>query len=105
MKKYFINISERYFKREKKMARFQNKTNLMEETFNPFNPVDNTDVLRSNLNEIDSKNIRSRFKATQDPIQYVFESFDNTSLKTLAKDFVKEGFDDLISFVTDIIRN
>lgn len=86
------------------MARFQRKTNLMEETFNPFNPVDNSELLKSNLNEIDSRSIRSTFKATQDPIQYVFDSFDNTSLKTLAKDFVKESFDDVISFITKIIN-
>ena len=87
------------------MARFQKRTSLMEETFNPFNPVDNSELLKSNLNEIDSRNIRSRFKATQDPIQYVFESFDNTSLKTLAKDFVKESFSDIVSFVSNIINN
>ena len=87
------------------MTRFQKRANLMEETFNPFKPVDNSEVLKSNLNEIDSRSIRSTFKATQDPIQYVFDSFDNTSLKTLAKDFVKEGFDDMVSFITRIINN
>ncbi len=87
------------------MARFQSRTNLMEETFNPFNPVYNSESLKSNLNEIDSRSIRSRFKATDDPIQYVFDSFDNTSLKTLAKDFVKEGFSDIISFVSNMINN
>ena len=87
------------------MARFQKRANLMEETLNPFKPVDNSEVLKSNLNEIDSRSIRSTFKATQDPIQYVFDSFDNTSLKTLAKDFVKESFNDIVSFVTNIINN
>ncbi|MBR5304092.1 MAG: hypothetical protein IKU37_04625 [Candidatus Gastranaerophilales bacterium] len=87
------------------MTRFQKRANLMEEAFNPFKPVDNSEVLKSNLNEIDSRSIRSTFKATQDPIQYVFDSFDNTSLKTLAKDFVKEGFDDMVSFITRIINN
>lgn len=77
----------------------------MEETFNPFNPKDNSESLRLNLNEIDSRNIRSRFKATDDPIKYVFDSFDNTSLKTLARDFVKESFSDIVSFVTDMINN
>ena len=76
----------------------------MEETFNPFNPIDNSEVLKSNLNEIDSRSIRCRFKATEDPIQYVFESFDNTSLKTLARDFVKEGFSDVVSFITSIVN-
>ncbi len=87
------------------MARFQKRTNLMEETFNPFEVVDNSEKLRSNLNEIDNRNIRCRFKATEDPIQYVFDSFDNTSLKTLAKDFVRESFSDVVSFITNIINN
>ena len=77
----------------------------MEETFNPFEVVDNSEKLRSNLNEIDNRNIRCRFKATEDPIQYVFDSFDNTSLKTLAKDFVRESFSDVVSFITNIINN
>lgn len=87
------------------MARFQKRVNLMEETFNPFKSVDNSEVLKSNLNEIDSRSIRSTFKATQDPIQYVFDSFNNTSLKTLAKDFVKESFEDIVSFVSNIVNN
>ena len=87
------------------MARFQKRVNLMEETYNPFNPVDNSELLKSNLNEIDSKSIRSRFKATDDPIKYVFDSFDNTSLKTLARDFVKEGFSDIVSFITNMVNN
>ena len=86
------------------MARFQKQSNLMEETFNPFNVVDKSDILKSNLEEIDNRNIRSRFKATEDPIKYVFDSFDNTSLKTLASDFVKESFSDMISFITSIVR-
>ncbi len=87
------------------MARFQKRVKLTEETYNPFEVVDNSEILRSNLNEIDNRSIRCRFKATEDPIQYVFDSFDNTSLKTLAKDFVKEGFFDVISFITRIINN
>ena len=86
------------------MARFQRQANLLEEEFNPFVVVDKSDILKSNLAEIDKRNIRSTFKATEDPINYVFESFENTSLKTLAKDFVKEGFSDIISFVSNIMR-
>ena len=87
------------------MARFQKRANLMEETFNPFEVVDNSEQLRSNLNAIDNRSIRCRFKATEDPIQYVFDSFDNTSLKTLAKDFVRESFSDVVSFITNIVNN
>ncbi|MBQ8634717.1 hypothetical protein IJ425_01010 [bacterium] len=87
------------------MAKFQNRTLLMEESFNPFETVDNSEILRTNLDEIDNRNIRCRFKSTEDPIKYVFDSFDNTSLKVLARDFVKEGFSDIVSFVTNIINN
>ena len=86
------------------MAKFQGRTALFEETLNPFEVIDNTEILRSNLNEIDNRDIRCKFKATEDPIKYVFDSFDNTSLKTLAKDFVKEGISDLVSFVTKICK-
>lgn len=87
------------------MAKFQNRRLLEETTFNPFETVDNTAVLRTNLNEIDNRSIRSTFKATEDPISYVFDSFNNTSLKTLAKDFVKESFLDMVSFVTRFVNN
>lgn len=85
------------------MTKFQNRTSLVEE-FNPFEVKDNSEALRLNLNEIDNRDIRTKFKAAEDPIHYVFDSFDNTSLKTLARDFVKEGFSDIISFVTNIIN-
>ena len=86
------------------MTKFQNKTAMMEETFNPFETVDNSKMLRSNLEEIDNRDIRVKFKATEDPIHYVFDSFDNTPLKVLAQDFVKESFCDIISFVTNICK-
>jgi len=87
------------------MLKRQNRTLFKEESFNPFETVDNSQTLRTNLNAIDNRDIRCKFKATEDPIQYVFDSFDNTSLKTLAKDFVREGFSDMVSFVTRIINN
>ena len=85
------------------MAKLQNRKSLVEE-FNPFELKDNSEALRLNLNEIDSRDIRVKFKAAEDPIHYVFDSFDNPSLKTLARDFVKEGFSDIVSFVTNIIN-
>ena len=87
------------------MAKFQNRSLLMQESFNPFEVVDNSEVLRANLNEIDNRNIRCKFKATEDPIRYVFDCFDNTSLKTLARDFVKESFSDMVSFISNIVNN
>ena len=86
------------------MAKFQGRAALFEETLNPFEVIDNTETLRSNLEDIDNRDIRCKFKATEDPIQYVFDSFNNTPLKTLAKDFVREGISDLVSFVTRICK-
>ncbi|MBR3604692.1 MAG: hypothetical protein IKL52_01535 [Candidatus Gastranaerophilales bacterium] len=86
------------------MAQFSSRTTFFEEQLNPFEAVDNTETLRNSLNEIDNRDIRCKFKATEDPIQYVFESFTNTPLKTLAKDFVKEGITDLVSFVAKICK-
>lgn len=87
------------------MVKRQNRTLLTQESYNPFEVVDNSQALKANLNAIDDRDIRCKFKATEDPIQYVFDSFDNTSLKTLAKDFVREGLSDMVSFITRIVNN
>jgi len=85
------------------MTRFAN-LNSLEETFNPFEVVNNQEELMENLNEIDNKNIRTKFKNAQDPINLAFQAIENTSLKTLARDFVKESFCDIVSFVTEICK-
>ena len=74
------------------------------EEINPFEIRDNKEELMKNLSTIDSRDLRSKFKNTQDPILLAFDSIDDTSLKTLAKDFVKETFYDFISFVGDMIK-
>lgn len=74
------------------------------ETFNPFETKDFSEGLMKNLNKIDEKSIRTRFKNAQDPINLAFETIENTSLKTLAKDFVKETFFDFVSFVTEVCK-
>lgn len=74
------------------------------ETFNPFEPKDNRDALMASLDSIDSKSIRVRFKNTQDPINLAFSTIENNSLKSLAIDFVKDSFFDIVSFITDAAR-
>jgi len=74
---------------------------VKEETFNPFETKTFNEGLMKNLNKIDEKSIRAKFKNAQDPINLAFETIENTSLKTLAKDFVKETFFDFVSFITD----
>ena len=73
-------------------------------TVNPFEANVNTEALMKNLASIDSHDIRCKFKNTQDPITLAFQTIEDTSLKTLAKDFVKESFYDFISFVGDICK-
>lgn len=86
------------------MIRKRQTSQILEEEINPFEVRDNSEQLMKNLASIDSKSIRYKFKNTQDPINLAFETIENTSLKTLAKDFVKESFYDFISFVGDICK-
>ena len=87
------------------MAKLQRRAGqCCEQEYNPFNPVDNSELLKKNLNKIDSKSIRYKFKGTTDPISYAFESIDSIPLKTLARDFVTEGFSDIISFVSKVLK-
>ena len=74
------------------------KTSKQQETVcNPFETKVNSKELMSSLALIDKKSIRTSFKSTQDPINLAFQTIESTSLKTLAADFIKEGFFDFIS--------
>ncbi len=73
-------------------------------TINPFEIQNNQLELRQCLDEIDSRNIRLKFKSSADPINLAFDAFQNTSVKTLAIDFIQESFSDLISFVSKICK-
>lgn len=75
-----------------------------QETFNPFEIRSNSTALMENLDKIDKRNIRERFKNADDPITLAFETIENVPLKTLARDFVRESFCDIVSFVTDICK-
>jgi len=83
-----------------------NRTEFLESrtTFNPFEVNCDTITLMYNLDVIDSRSIRTKFKNTQDPINLAFRSLDNAPLKSLAKDFVKESFKDIVSFVSKICK-
>ncbi len=67
---------------------------------NPFEAYSNRSELINNLDAIDRRSIRYKFKNTDDPIVFAFESFENYSLDALAKDFVKESITDFISFIS-----
>ena len=73
-------------------------------TINPFDVQRNLAELKSNLDEIDSKSIRFKFKNSIDPINLAFNSIESTSVQCLAKDFVRETISDFISFVSKICK-
>ena len=82
----------------------RNFSNYDTENYNPFEIKDNSNLLRSCLNEIDKKSIRFRYKNTEDPINLVFNSIQETSLSTLTKDFIQESFSDLIIFISKLCK-
>ncbi len=86
------------------MTRTRSYQNVFEEEFNPFEVKDNTQALRRNLERIDNRDIRSKFKCAQDPINIAFRRIEDISLKTLAVDFVKESFFDFVSFVSNVCK-
>ena len=73
-------------------------------SFNPFVSNFDREALMQNLNDIDSAELRTRFKNTQDPITLAFKSFDNAPLDALARDFIKDSFMDIVSFITNICK-
>ncbi len=98
-------IYKRYIKRDfKKMSKLARLQELETQEFNPFEIKDCKESLRENLDTIDNRDIRMKFKNTQDPINLAFKTIENTSLKILARDFVKETFFDFVSSVRDICK-
>ena len=87
------------------MTRLRSYRNVFEEEeFNPFEVKDNTVSLRRNLDRIDQRDIRSKFKCAQDPINLAFRRVEDIPLKALAKDFIKESFFDFVSFISDVCK-
>ena len=80
------------------------KVQSKEEVFNPFEVKDNSAVLLQALSSIDSKDLRTKFKATTDPIHLAFDTIENASLKSLACDFVKDSFLDIADFIVKICK-
>lgn len=78
--------------------------NPIEDTINPFEMQIDKDALMKNLDCIDRHQLVVKFKRTQDPINLAFETIDNVSLKYLAKDFIRESFSDMISFISKICK-
>ena len=86
------------------MSRARVNSKVQDEYINPFEVKNNSEHIIKNLKSIDIHNIICKFKNTPNPITLAFETIEESSLKTLAKDFVKESFYDFVSFVTDICK-
>lgn len=56
--------------------------------------------LTEQMDILDKKDIRMRFKNSRDPVLIAFEYLDNQSLKKLAIDFVKDSISDIMVFVS-----
>lgn len=56
--------------------------------------------LSEEMDILDQKDLRMRFKNSRDPVLIAFEYLDNQSLKKLAIEFVKESISDIMCFVS-----
>ncbi len=77
---------------------------VLSEEFNPFEVKNNFGLLKETLTKIDERDIRTKFKSTSDPINLAFETLENQSLKSLAKDFITESISDFADFITRICK-
>ena len=73
-----------------------------ETSINPFETRDNSKQLMASLATIDKTDIRRKFSNVKDPINLAFDAISDMPLKTLAKEFIKDGCIDLISWVKGI---
>ena len=56
--------------------------------------------LTEQMDILDQKDIRMRFRNSRDPVFIAFEYLDKQPLKTLAMDFVKESISDIMFFIS-----
>lgn len=87
-----------------KMKSLTRAKELFQDEYNPFEVRDNSALLKETLSKIDERDIRTKFKATSDPINLAFETLENQSLKSLAKDFITESLSDIADFITRICK-
>ena len=56
-----------------------------------------------NYGYLDRRDKRMRFNNAKDPIYYVFDCIENRPVSTLAKEFVRDSFKDIINFVSTVV--
>lgn len=52
---------------------------------------------------LDRRDSRMRFNNSKDPIYYVFDCVENRPITTLAKEFVRDSFKDIVNFVSTVV--
>lgn len=55
------------------------------------------------FNYLKNKDRRMRFNNSKDPIYYVFDCIENRPVSTLAKEFVKDSFFEVVNFVSKVV--
>ena len=68
------------------------------------NPLTVDEKVKEMLNYSRLQDKRMRFNNAQDPIYYVFNCIENRPVKTLAKEFVKDSFRDVVNFISMAIK-
>lgn len=59
-------------------------------------------ALKATLDAFDEANIRTTFKQASDPIYLAFRYVDNKPLSRLAKEFVKDSANDILSYISNL---
>lgn len=57
----------------------------------------------ANFKYLENKDRRMRFNNSQDPIYFVFDCIENRPVSTLAKEFVKDSFFEVVNFVSKVV--
>lgn len=65
-----------------------------------FRPMLRKPQLEANLEKMDKKDIRMRFRNSRDPLYIAFDYLDNRPVQELAKDFVKDSLFDIMNFIS-----
>ena len=52
---------------------------------------------------LENRDRRMRFNNSQDPIYFVFDCIENRPVTTLAKEFVKDSFFEVVNFVSKVV--
>lgn len=55
------------------------------------------------FNYLAQKDRRMRFNTAKDPIYYVFGCLEDRPVSTLAKEFVRDSFKDIVHFVSRVV--